>query len=143
MAITGVSLIESWDFTSDHDDAPDDEKTVWVLQPIDVNVRAHLGDITFSMVQTPDGGTEQRMKTATRNVEAMRFGIRAVRNFKDAEGNDVILTFEERPLAGKIYRVLSDRSIGQIPPTIWAELGNEILTKNSLTEDMRKKLLML
>ena len=81
--LTGITLAENEDFTSSHDDAPDGEKTVFVIGAIDVFARSFIQDNVTVWRQT-DEGMVILNRTAQRNFELCRFGIKDIKNFKDA-----------------------------------------------------------
>ena len=141
MAITGVSKIERWDYFSKFDEATGDEaKTKWVLGAIDVDVRTYLGDITILHIENVDGKRAVMDRSGLRNLEAVRFGLKEVHNFKDPDGNDIKLEFVDRMLGDNLYKVLDNVTLSRIPPMVVGELGQEIMSKNVLSEQLRKKL---
>jgi len=142
MAIKGISTTEQWTHFSRFDSAEsDDAKTKWFLSAIPVAIRAYLGDITLLHVAAPDGSRAVQDRSATRNIEAVRFGLKGVENFKDPDGNDIKLTFVDRLFGNDLYKVVDDESLSKIPPLVIGELGETILSHNTMSEELRKKLL--
>jgi hypothetical protein len=141
MAINGLSLTETWDYYSRFDEAESDEfKTKWTLGSLDVNLRAVIGDNSMALQQGADGMVVQVLKTASRNLETVRYGLKSVERFANPAGGEFKVEHEERIIAGKSYRAVKDSFLNLIPPLIISELAEEILTKNTLSEAMRKKL---
>ena len=140
MAIKGLSHFENERYASRLDDAEDMHKTWWILGPLDVNCRAFIGDNQTILVMDASGGNGILTRAATRNLDAVRLGLKGVENFKDPSGSDIKLDFVDRVIGGKVYKVVSDEFISKIPPIIVAELGDKIMELNTFNEDLRKKL---
>lgn len=141
MAIKGISVVEQWRFASVLDTATEDnEKTWFVLGALTVAVRAYINDNSFLVVAGPESGRAILDKTSHRNLEAVRFGLRGVENFRMPDGKEITLTFGKRSVGGEEYSVVSDEALSHFPPVIIAELGEEILAKNIMSDDLRKKL---
>jgi len=136
--LTGVTLAENEDFTSSFDDAPDDQKTVFVCGGIDVLARSHIQDNTTIWKQTEEGMVMLN-RTAVRNFELLRFGLKDIRNFKDKAGNDIKIAFVDRTLGNKLYKNVSDDTLNLIPGQVIVEVANHIAEINMATDELRKK----
>jgi hypothetical protein len=72
------------------------------------------------------------------DVEVVRFGLKAMTNFKDQAGNEVPFTTQNRSVLGKTYAVVSEDILRTLPTVVTRELANEIRTLNTLTKEEGK-----
>lgn len=136
--LTGLSKVESYEYVSKLDKADrDEDKTYFKLGALDVNVRTMIGDNAISY---RDSGETFVPHNASRAVEAVRYGLRGWRNFRDKDKRDLPFNVVTRIVAGVAYEVPDDTTIGCLPPWLLSELGDEIWRKNTFTEEMEKKL---
>jgi hypothetical protein len=136
--LIGITLVENWSYSSVLDTAPEADKTIFVLGAIDVMVRSFIADNATVWLQS-DNGLQLMNKTAARNYELVRFGLKDVQNFKDAKGNDLKIVFVDRAVGGALYKVVSDDFLKMVPPQVIAELAGQIIEKNSTSADLVKK----
>jgi len=139
MAIKGLSLVEVEPFYSSFDDAPEAEKTKWLLGPVDLMVRSYIQDNAISWVPG-DGGMVMTNKAAFRNFEICRFGLKGFENFKDDKtGADIAFVEVDRALNGKTYKNVSDDVLNRIPGQVIQEIAERLIEINTATEALRKK----
>lgn len=138
MPITGLSLAENTPFRSSYDNAPEDQQTVFILGAVDVLVRSSIQDNAQSW-ESAEGGMRLVNKTAYRNIELVRFGLKGFEKFKDEKNNDIVFKTIDRVVGGKLYKVLSDDIVFKIPPEVLQELAEEILHINTGGVELRKK----
>jgi len=136
--LTGVTLAENQDFRSSFDEAPEDQQTVFTIGAIDVLVRSYIQDNVTQWKSTEEGSVMLN-RIALRNFELCRFGLKDIKNFKDAKGNEIKLEFVDRYLGGKAYKVASDDVLNKIPGAVLTELAEEILKINVASDTLRKK----
>ena len=147
MAIKGLSKSETWQYASVNDDATDDgDKTWFKLGTLDANLRAYIGDNSFEQRVNAEGSFSLVDKGGTRAVNAVRFGLKGFTNFKlpnkpdGTPGDDVPWTTTMINIHGQAYETVGLETMNCIPPMLMAELASEIMTKNAVSEDMKKKL---
>ena len=139
MAIKGLSLVEDEAFYSSFDDAPEDQKTKWIVGAIDLMVRSYIQDNTISWVQQAEGGMQMINRTASRDFEVCRFGLKGFENFKDDKGGDIKYNTVDRALFNKVYKVVDDAVLNKVPGPVIAELAAHIIEINTATDELRKK----
>lgn len=103
-------------------------------------VRSYIQDNTISWIQQAEGGMQMVNRTASRDFEVCRFGLKGFENFKDDKGNDIKFSTVDRALFNKIYKVVDDAVLNKIPGSVIAELSSRIIELNTQTEELRKKL---
>jgi hypothetical protein len=139
MALTGLTLIENFNWFSPRDTSENEiEKTRFVLGAIPGDVRASIQDNAVSWVQS-DQGMQMINKTATRNYELVRFGLREIHNFRDSRGNDIAVEFVDRVLNGRVHKVVSDKTLDLIDVRDITGMADALVDANSPSEDLRKK----
>lgn len=125
------------------DIASSEEKgaTIFVTGALTVDQRAWITDKT-GVVQESDGEGGFRMvhRTGTRNLQAVRFGIRGWRNFKDPSNADIPIKRRKQIIVGNEYEVLDDDTIGRMGLALVTEIGEYILNRNSFVESLAKNL---
>jgi len=136
--LTGITLVENQEFRSKHDEAPAENQTVFIIGAIDVLVRSFIQDNATAWEQT-EQGMHLINKSATRNFEICRFGLKGVKNFKDSKGNDLEISFSKRNIGGKFYDVVDDNFLTKIPGIVVGELAERIIEINTASDDLRKK----
>jgi hypothetical protein len=115
------------------------KEPIFVLGVLDSSLAAHLADtgVTFSRPQKDEQEAEVKVHTNVKNREIVRFGLKSVRNMKDAAGNDVVLELQEFSTPIGMRRGLTDASLNLVKPDI-NELADVIDSDNTLTEDDAK-----
>lgn len=138
MAIKGLSLVEDEAFYSSFDDSPEDQKTKWTVGAIDLLVRSSIQDNAISWVQA-EGGMQMVNKTASRDFEICRFGLKGFENFKDDKDVEIKFVQIDRALNGKLYKNVDDAVLNKIPGPVINELAARIIELNTATDILRKK----
>lgn len=111
MAIRGLTLSSTFEYQSDADpDKGTPNATVFVLGPLDVFVSTHLFD--GAMEVGPDQQVQFRSNAA--NLDAVRFGLKGWRNFKNEDGSDIPFETTERNLLGRKYVGVFDDCLARI-----------------------------
>jgi hypothetical protein len=137
--LTGITLVEHWTHYSKYDHGTSEaEKTGFELGAVDVIVRSAIQDNAQSWI-SGEGGMQMVNKSATKNYEMVRFGLKGWTNFKDAKGNELKIEFVDRIVGGAPYKIVSDDSLKLIPGPVIAELADEIIEKNTASDTLRKK----
>lgn len=139
MALTGISLVETVEFRSSFDDAPEEQKSVFKIGAIDAMVRASIQDNATSWIPT-ESGMQLVNKSAYRNYECVRFGLKEiVSNYRDPSGNDIKLEFVNRQIGTKSYKVVADSTLSTFPGAVIAEMAEKIIEINTMGDELRKK----
>lgn len=140
MAIQGISKSEIERYISEFDKArtEEDGATIWLLGVLDADIRARIGDKALVMEQGADGA-RMFLNQGTRNLEAVRFGLKGWVNFKD-EDEEVEYETIKRFVNSKPYDIVNDEGISHIPGHVLNEIGQRILVKNTMDEELRKNL---
>lgn len=136
MALIGLTLGETKDFVSEYD--PDKKNpTVFRIGVVDLNVMAQIEDelTTFRFSpQDPTGPADSTLKINQRNIEAVRFGLKGIKNFNNAQGNEIPYKTKKVSRFGKTYEIVSDETLHHIPKKIIDELAAQIVDANVPTE---------
>lgn len=154
MAITGLSYSEQHWLVSKHDpdadpgltvdDNRDKGATIFWYGAIPNLIMARISDkMQTSTVEMGEMMKQTfNQKTAERNREAFRWGIRepAFENFYDDQGEPIRGDFETVLEMGHSYRVLSEATMNKVRLSTMQEIGSEIFNRNSLNETQRKNL---
>lgn len=108
---------------------PQERRTVFHLRAMTHTERARLVDEYV-----------RSHRPATLNLEAVRFGLVGWSNFRDAQGVDVAFTTEPEPLRvlGQEMRPPTDACLAALTTEDIAELANQIVEQNHITEGDRK-----
>lgn len=131
MAIIGLTLDETWDFTCKDDK---EDPTVWTLGVIDPLLLAQVDDELLEFkVKEGDDTTATKLKMNQRYVEVVRYGLKAVTNFKDAAGEDIPFKTINALRMGASRTLVHDATLKRIPAGTIKELAEEILAKNRLS----------
>jgi hypothetical protein len=138
MAITGLTLDETWEYKCADDDG--DDPTWWILGVIDAVLLAKIEDklMLFRVggeQADEDGSTETKLKVNERNIEIVRYGLKGYRNFKDAEGKEIPFRTVSAVRSGRNVKIVEDATIRRIPPNVLKELAEQILEGNALSEE--------
>jgi hypothetical protein len=155
MAIRGLSLTERNWYVTNNDpgkrDTLDESKeagaTVFYTGVIPNTQMTRIHDMVATSVMQLGDMTSQtfQQKTAGRNREAFRLGIRGWDNFytEGNEDNEEGEPIEFRTVkwmdGGRTYDVIADDVMDQVPLAVVNEVGAHIFNQNSLGEDGRKK----
>lgn len=135
MALYGVSLMETQDYVSTHDSNKTEAEgaTVFVLGTLDLGMRMKLLDNAFDMVQGGEGPARININRNTVNMDAVKYGLKGWRNFRDRSGEkEIPFTTETETLGGKPYTVVSKECMNLLPTNVLLELGQKIMDINSV-----------
>lgn len=117
-----------------------EDEPVFVIGVLDSGLDAHLQDSGVTYTRPKDGTIEPAqviMHTALKFREVVRFGLKSIRNFKDASRKPVELQKKEFSTPVGIRTGLTDESLNYVLPWI-PELAEEILRDNTITEEEQK-----
>lgn len=139
MAILGISTFENQEYISEKDPAKTKEEgaTVFILGSLDVDIKAKLTDRSFSM-EVGSGDQKINSQNNTVALDAVRFGLRGWENFKDKDGKAIPFKSEETLIGGRMYSVVSQKTLNSLPIDLIVELGNKIMRVNTVSEQVEK-----
>lgn len=140
--ITGLSLFEVEEYVSERDplkEADPANATVFLIGALDVDVQAKIGDRSMVMENTAEG-TRFFINQASRNLDAVRAGLRGWRNFKDRDGGDIPFNTVMGNFSGKTILLVSDDSLARLPTWLRNEIGQRVLDANELRTEQEKNL---
>lgn len=141
MAIVGLSKAEETRvFHPSEEELPEADRTYFLIGPVDKDTQNKLIDRTQVQEMTADGGIRIVSRGAEINSDWCRAGLKGWENFKDEKGQDIPYKTASYLMYGKSIIAMSDESLAALPTHIIAWLGQEIMTINTMTMDMRKKL---
>lgn len=123
--ITGINLNDTKDFISKYDTS--EKKTIWKIGVLSSGISAHIGSIFAKNPSSIDGF-----------IEAVRFGLKGVDNFKNSAGDDIAVEKIAKSVGEIKYQIISNNMIDIIPFEIIVELGTEILNSSKLNEEETK-----
>jgi hypothetical protein len=161
MALIGVSVGETFEYVLDRDPCKKrvqlevplvengvkiteevvigDGATVFALGVLDVFVMGMIYDETSSVTRGEDAG---RVGITTRinqsNIEAVRFGLKGWRNFKDARGNDLAFKTVKKLTNGRTYTVVSDECLERLGIRDIRELAQAIKDRSEVGREEEK-----
>lgn len=136
MALTAMSVSDTWVFESDRDpDKGTENATKFTLGTLDVFLKGHIFDSATEI----SGQGSITIHTNKTNIEAVRFGLKGWSNFRDKAGNDVPFKTLKRNVGGRSYDVVSDETLNRLSLDDIQELGQAIKTGNVVTEEEAKK----
>lgn len=123
-----VSCIRNYSLKSDTSGEP----TVFELGFLDARSSAYLQN-EYTSVKIVDGKPEVKINMASRDIEAVRLGLRGIRNFSiDYKAIEKTYPFGKR-------KVASDDTLDSIKPYL-AELAEQIIKDSVLPEQDEKNL---
>ncbi len=116
----------------------DTTKTVWELRPLTPTEEAAIQD-GVEMQSAGDDKPDEQQRTSgygTIAYRTVRLGlVRAVRNFRDAEGNEVQI---QRGKRSNGTHFVQDASLAKIPAQTRARMCNAITTYGNEDDDEKK-----
>ena len=130
--ITGTSKHEVAEHISRYDAAKTeaDGATVFLIGVLDLDLKVHLQD--SAMAFSSEGIIVNRSNHKL--AEAMRFGVRGWKNYKDPKGNDIPFKTITRIVNGKPYDYMDQETANAVSDMkIVQELGNKVLVVNEMT----------
>ena len=120
---------EKWEYVPQCDrNLKKEDQTVFILKPLTAHQHALYDD---NAAQIVDG--KYMVKHGTQNLMLINFGLESVVNFKDNDGNPIVVERDE----SRIYHgvnPLTDSFISRIPRPIVVELTGEIYSGSIVGE---------
>jgi len=160
MALKALTLSDTFEYVSDTDPSkvrkivdvdPDDPKkgtkeiieieegaTVFGLKPLDVFLMGYIYD-NASTLSGRQGSEEVGIHTKVNqtNIEAVKYGLAYVKNFKDGD-NDVKVKTVKSVLNGREYEVASDDTLRLLGNRLIAELATQIKERSEVGAEQEK-----
>ena len=137
MALTGMTFRETFEHISERDTAVTEENgaTVFICGNLPADLRTHIKDGVAGFQ-----GGDFRMNTQKGHLDAVRYGLRGVRNFLDEDGKAIKFETEAGEVVqfGETYRVVSGKFLNRLPDWLIGELGRAILDANAMSGQERK-----
>jgi hypothetical protein len=105
---------------------PEDQRTVFVLRGLTVGEEARVAD---AMIASIPGQEELAFRSGTHQLTVLRYGLRGWRNFKDANGADIVFETSKGSPRG-----VTDDCLDRLLPRHRQEIVAVILERGSVTE---------
>jgi hypothetical protein len=86
-----------------------------------------------------EGSVGVHTKLNHTNIEAVRFGLKGWKNFKDTHGNDIPFKTVKRHTNGRTYHVVVDECLERLGIQDIRELGQEIKRRSEASRAEEKK----
>lgn len=119
MAIVGLSLAETWEFSLPEDN---ENPTVWILGMLDGLLMLRIANTTQHILIE----------------DAVRYGLKGWKNFKDIHGKEIIFKTKKVYTYGEERQALDEDIFKLISARIISTLGTEIIDRQKLSGDERK-----
>jgi hypothetical protein len=156
MALTAMTTADLVEYVSDLDPAkqkkfvpidPTDPKkgevetevigedaTVFKLRPLDIFLMGHIYD-NASILRGESGSNEIGIHTRVNqtNIDAVRFGLAGIQNFKDNRGNTVHFKTQKAVVNSREYDVAHDDVMNRFGVRLVADLAQKIKTISEVT----------
>ena len=116
--------------------------TVFELAGLDVATMAGIQDRAMNMAANdvnPETGMPNmsvKMQINETNIEAVRFGLRGWRNFKDAKGKEIKFAAETLKVGDKTYQIVAPECMDRLDVGLVQELANQIKERSQVTKDL-------
>jgi hypothetical protein len=142
MAIKGLASNEVHEYISRDDPctSKEDGATVFYSKAIPNVIMTRISD-NQSMSQTVFGDIQTQtflQRSSFRNRECFRFAVNGWDNFFDVDDIPIMHETEVIMEGGRTYHVVADRVMDRIRLTTINEVGNDVWSHNTLTDDQRK-----
>jgi hypothetical protein len=161
MALIGLSRSDTIEYVSDSDpckkwiDVPIDPNdpsrgterkpvieegaTVFLIGQLDVFLMGRIYDQASTLTRN-DENDEVGLKTNLNltNIDAVRFGLRGWRNFRDKDGSDLPFATVKRRCNGRDYQVVTDACLKFLGIQLVQELAHEIKTRSEVSQAEEK-----
>lgn len=131
MAIKALDLHSVKDITFPADTT---DPTYWNIGAIDSRTFGSLSDRSLVVgvdPNNPEADADVKLAKNQLNFEIVQFGLKAFRNFSDANG-DVSFKTERKVLGSTAYDVCAAEVVRRIPGKVLEWLATEIMAMNSL-----------
>ena len=139
--ITGINIYETRAYKSKFD--PDkNNPTVFHIGMLDPFLRAHIDDEVTSLEvssKNQDDLAKANVRTARRNLLAVRFGLKGLDGFLDPRTKEPV-KFDTVSISmnGKNYNGISEPILAMLGKSLIDELAGVILKENAISEEERK-----
>lgn len=143
MALIGITKFETEDYIcrADPDRTEEAGASIFVLGALTPEQRAFITDKGGSAQEWDENGNPRLVnRFGSRNLEAIRMGLRGWRQFRDKDGNDIPFNTIKRNVNGVIYDIPDNATIAILGVELVTELGEAILERNTMLEGVRKNL---
>jgi hypothetical protein len=135
MALTGLSVIGTTEFQSKRDPSyGTDKATVFELGTLDIFITSWLTDRAMVFGQRDDGNNDVMFRTKEANLDAVRFGLKGIRNFVDRMGSEIKFRTIKRNVNGITYQVVADDVLRYFDLETIEELATELRRLNTVTQ---------
>lgn len=148
MALTGLHFSEEYEYVSERDPANKETieasreagATIFTLGSLPADIRSKINDgiMSFENITAENAAASFSMNSNKQYLEAARYGIKGVENFRDPKGNLIALEFEDAQISGQTMKRVTIKSMGSFPNWLVSELGKEVLGANSVSGAERK-----
>lgn len=154
MAIRGLSFSEDEEYVS----RDDEDRVLREDKSIDVPASREKGATVFIIGNVPGGvmaeiqdmgqiiETEQfsskssfRQQPNARARRAFKYGVKNILNFIDGLNRPVTVDTEQKIEGGRVCTVLTEGTMDCIPTAIITEVGQQVISRNTMTETQAKK----
>ncbi len=141
MALMGLDISETREVISKYD--PDtNNPTVFEIGVLEPIVRAQIDDESSSFEissNNPNDPAKASINTNKRDIMAVRFGLKGIKNFIHPQTKkEIPFRTEAVHYAGKMRDVVSFSIIDMIPAKVRKELAGVILSENRMSEQEEK-----
>jgi hypothetical protein len=148
MALIGISVGDTFDYVSDSDpakkrvdvpiDSEDpskgsrsevvigDDATVFELGVLDVFLMGMIYDRATAISKAEDDSLGFSTRVNQTNIEAVRFGLRGWRNFRDRDGREIPFETTKHHVGNRKYMVVADDCLNRLGIRRIRELGQQI-----------------
>lgn len=137
--VKGLTKTERWVKTlAEDEELPENDRTKFSLTFLPNDVRAIIMDNAQSMMNT-EAGLQVFTRSQMRNLEIVRYSLKGVENYRDAQGNDIQWTGVTRVVGGNAVEVCSDTFLNTLDPAWITQLAEDVLQKSTPSAALRGK----
>lgn len=111
---------------------------VFTLGVIPGPLRAFIDDKFLKHGQNGSAKELETREIHQKLTEFVRFGLRSWRNFKDKRGNEIPFALLDDSSSGFKRKVVDPACLERLDGTDLMELGLEIISRNTVTEEAKK-----
>jgi len=114
--------------------------TVFTLGTLTARVQVYLRDQATKFRPDPDNEDKvvAEFSPNAAAYETVRFGLKSWDGFTDDTGNELKLSFVDKQLAGRTYKVVDEDSMDLLHADVIRELSEELTKVNTLSETESK-----
>jgi len=138
--LIGLDPAAVQDYISQYDPAKDDSEqaTIFQLGTLDSYVVSWLNDRLTEYEPNDDGQVAARIPYHRRNIDIVRFGLRGLERFQDAQGNEIQFITVSTLVGGRTYQTVDPDIIALLPNKVIQELAKRIWRDNQTTLEEAK-----